>query len=222
MLNPISLHYAPHTAFDIVVMAASTGGLTAVTALIDALPAAFPVPILFVQHRSPQYAHLLPEILRRRTPLLVQPAEDGEPLRPGTIYLAPPDRQLSVTSFATLRLREPAPGAWPLPRGTADPLFASVAAVYGARAIGVILSGRSTDGAKGCRALKQAGGRVLVQAPETAEAAAMPAAALATGCADFALPPRTIAHALVSLVMVPGSAPLFYVPENAWGMVGAA
>jgi two-component system chemotaxis response regulator CheB len=90
-------------------------------------------------------------------------------------------------------------------------LFASVAVTYGERAIGVVLTGMGCDGAAGVRVIKGHGGRVLVQEPATARAAAMPRAVVATGCVDFVLPLSVIAPALMALVMVPGAADLLRV-----------
>jgi hypothetical protein len=90
-----------------------------------------------------------------------------------------------------------------------DPLMESAAQVYGAASLGVVLSGRLRDRAQGLRQIKQAGGRGLIQAPETAQADGMPLAAMATGCCDFALSPRALRAALVALVAVPGAADRF-------------
>jgi chemotaxis response regulator CheB len=94
-------------------------------------------------------------------------------------------------------------------RCVADPLMASAASAYGPAALGVVLSGRLSDGAAGLWKIKQAGGRALVQAPHTAEADSMPLAAMATGCYDFVLAPKHLGAALTALVAVPGAADLF-------------
>jgi CheB methylesterase len=94
-----------------------------------------------------------------------------------------------------------------------DRLFESVAVTFKARAIGVVLTGYLTDGARGAQAIHRHGGWVLVQHPGTAQAANMPLAALRTGSMDFALSLRGLAAALITLVMVPGAAQLFTAPE---------
>ncbi len=203
-------------AFDIVVIAASRGGLRASSELLAALPAEFPVPIILVQHRMPQNEHLLAEILKRRTALRVVAARSGTRLRGGTVYVAPSSRQALVTPRRTLQIEAPRAGQWALARGTADPLFSSVAQVYGERAIAVVLTGKLADGAHGAEAIKARGGRVLVQDLDSAVAAAMPRATLATGCSDFAFAPSMLAQALIALVMVPGAAALFRVPAHPW------
>ena len=100
-------------------------------------------------------------------------------------------------------------------RPSANLLLESVAAHYGERAIGVILTGGGSDGARGVQAIKYHGGRVLAQDQTTSEKFDMPAAAILTGCVDFVLPLDTLAPALVSLVMVPGAAGLLRVPVSA-------
>jgi two-component system chemotaxis response regulator CheB len=97
----------------------------------------------------------------------------------------------------------------------ADPLLASAARVLGSRLIAIVLSGRLEGGAHGVREVKHRGGRVIVQDPESAVAGAMPKAALATGCVDFALTPDRIGDALVALCAAPGAAELFRVRLNA-------
>jgi two-component system chemotaxis response regulator CheB len=98
----------------------------------------------------------------------------------------------------------------------ADELFASAADALGARVLAVVLTGRLSDGTAGVRAIKGAGGRVIVQDPETADQGSMPWNALATGCVDLVLDPPRIAAALVTLVSVPGGAELFGVRGGSW------
>lgn len=214
--GPISPH-APRPdalARDVVVVAASTGGLAAGSSMLGALPPHFPAAIILVQHRSPDRAHLLPEILQSRVALPVHVARDGERLRAGHLYVAPPDQQALITSYRTIRLTEPHAAAWPLRRGIADPLFASAAAAFHERTFAVVLSGHMADGARGAEAVKQCGGCVLVQDPRTATVADMPSAALTAGPADFALPPRALAHALTALIMAPGARAFFRVESG--------
>ena len=197
-------HRSAPTAFDVVAMVASLGGLRAYSKVLSALPADFPAAVLLVQHRDPRYAGLLPELLGRRTELRVRAAAHGDRLRPGTVYVAPVDRQLLLAPDRTLALCPASTGRIPRPRCQADPLFASVAAQAGERAIAVVLTGALDDGAAGVRAIKRLGGRVLAQDRDTSEAFGQPAAARATGCVDWVLPLEKIAGALVSLVMAPG------------------
>jgi two-component system chemotaxis response regulator CheB len=97
-----------------------------------------------------------------------------------------------------------------------DAIMAAAARASGVRSIGVVLTGRLDDGAQGVRAIKRSGGRVLVQAPATAEAPSMPMAALATGCADFVLPVPGISACLIALTMVAGACDLLRVSLPGW------
>lgn len=196
------------SAFDAVVVAASAGGVEALGTLLAGLPPTFPVPLLVVQHVGPHAGRHLREVLQRRTRLQVAWAEEGRRLRPETAYLAPPDRHLEVGPGRVCRLTE-APRVC-FVRPAADPLFASAAAAFGPRALGVVLTGMGRDGTAGAQALRAAGGTVLVQAPTGGcFAPSMPASVLAAGACDFVLPLERLAHALVGLAAVPGAAALF-------------
>jgi two-component system, chemotaxis family, protein-glutamate methylesterase/glutaminase len=201
--------------FDVVVIVASFGGPGAVSSTLAGLPADFPAAVLVVQHRTPAIDLAFVSSLSRRTTLPVRPAADGEPIdRPGVAVL-PARHTGTVDADGRLHLRETDDFR------LGDPLLRSVAGRYGSRALGVILTGRLDDGAAGVRALKVAGGRVLVEDPATAQAPNMPSAALATGCVDLALPLRHMPHALVALTMAPGAADLFRVPPSPWATLAA-
>ena len=185
-------------AFGIVAIAASAGGLNAITLLIRALPADFPVPLVIVQHLDRRHRSLIADILSRRTKLRVKQAEEGERVAAGSIYIAPPNRHLLVNADHSLSLTHTELVHFVRP--SADLLFESVAASYRDRAIGVVLSGSGSDGAMGVQAIKKMGGTVLAQNKESAEFFGMPGAAAQTGCVDFALPVEEIAPALITLV----------------------
>jgi two-component system chemotaxis response regulator CheB len=206
-------------AFDVVVMAASLGGPSALRHIISALPKSFPAPVVVVQHRTARAQHVTVDLLRTRAALHVCPAEAGDRPAAGTVCVAPADRQLVLMPGGSFAYKETdATGAPPLRRARcdADPLFASAAALYGSRTIGVVLSGTMDDGAAGVTAIKAQGGRVLAQDRATALCFGMPGAAIATGCVDFVLPVEGIAPALVALTMAPGAAALFRVPLPYW------
>ncbi|HEX2078499.1 MAG TPA: chemotaxis protein CheB [Longimicrobium sp.] len=199
------------TRFGVVAVAASTGGMKALRALLAALPDDFAAPIVVVQHRASRTGAYLEQILEQRTGLVVREARDGAELRGGCVYVGPPDRHVLVAPGGVLRLGDGPPVNFVRP--SADPLFQSAAECYGARALGVVLTGRGRDGAAGAAAIRRCGGLVLVQDPATCVAPSMPQAVL-SGCgADFVLPPESLGHALVSLVMEPGvSTALFGLP----------
>jgi two-component system chemotaxis response regulator CheB len=202
-----------YTAFDIVVMAASLGGIEALSRVLAAVPAGFPVPIAIVQHLSPTRPSTLVHILSRSANLPVVQPQTGMRLEPGVAYVAPADRHLLVrnggTALLTLgpRVR--------FCRPAADPLFVSAASVYGARTLGVVLTGANADGALGAQAIKWSGGMVLAQDRATSASFGMPGAAAATGCVDLVLPLRAVAPAIVALTQARGVADFLRVPVRA-------
>jgi two-component system chemotaxis response regulator CheB len=201
-----------HGDFRVVLLAASTGGVRALGAVAAGLPADFPVPVLALQHRGPGTPEMLTDILRARGRLPARTAASG-PLQPGvTVLPALTTADLGPDGDLTLR---PAP-----PLGGADHLFTSAASAYGPGVVAVVLTGRLADGAEGVRAVRRAGGRVLAQHPDDAQAPGMPNAALATGCVEHALPLPLVAPALVAYAMAPGAADLLAVPVPPWARLG--
>lgn len=188
-----------HENFEVVAIAASAGGISALSQIVPALPADFPAPILVVQHIDPRHESLIAQILQRHTPLKVAEARQNTTIQAGHLYVAPPDRHLLVEPGGVLNLTRTQLVHFVRP--SADLLFESVAAGYGERAIAVVLSGSGSDGASGIQAIKQKGGTTIAQDKETSEMFGMPGAAIATGSVDFVLPLDEIGPALVTLVM---------------------
>src|SRR5213594_1919266 len=186
-------------AFDVVALAASAGGLTALSSVLADLPAGFPAGILVVQHLDPRHRSLMADILSRRTRLEVKQAEEGDCLAGGRVYIAPPNRHLLLNGDASLSLTQTELVHFVRP--SADLLFESVAASYKDRAIAVVLTGSGSDGSMGVRAIKKMGGTVIAQDEATSEFFGMPGAAILTGNVDFILPLGEIPSALVTLVM---------------------
>jgi two-component system chemotaxis response regulator CheB len=186
-------------AFEIVALAASAGGLAALSCVLGGLPAAFPVPVTVVQHLDRRHRSLMAEILGKRTPLEVRQAREGDELRPGWVYIAPPDHHLLVNGDGTLSLSHSELVHFVRP--SADLLFESMAAGYGQRSIAVVLTGSGSDGEMGVKAVKDRGGTVIAQSEASAEYFGMPGAAIATKSVDFILDLEEIAPALVTLVM---------------------
>jgi two-component system chemotaxis response regulator CheB len=197
--------------FDVVLMAASQGGLPVCRQIVESLPADFPASVIYAQHRSPRASTAVVNLLGRRCALEVRDGVDGIELTPGTVTVPPAGMHARVSAERRLALSPGAPST-----ALADELFASAAPVYGSRALAVVLTGRLRDGTRGVQAVKAAGGRVIVQDPESAEQPSMPWNALATGCVDLVLDPPHIADALVALVSVPGAADLFSVRGGSW------
>lgn len=185
--------------FDIVAVAASAGGLTALIEVLTDLPTDFKAAIVIVQHLDPRHPSLMAEILSRRTVLKVIQANEGDKLTPGTVYIAPPNNHLLINGEGKVSLSQSEMVHFLRP--SADLLFESVAASYQERAIAVVLSGTGTDGAMGVEAIKKMGGTVIVQDAKTAEFPGMPAAAIKTGNVDFILPLAEISLALRTLIM---------------------
>ena len=184
-------------ARELVVVAASAGGINAIRRMLSTLPASFPATIVVAQHRGVSSPGALGALLRRVSPLPVRDAREGHALRPGTVYLAPPDRRLSIGADETV-----APGEGrrvTFVPSSAEPLFAAAARAFGPRVVAVVLTGSGTDGADGVRAVKDAGGVVIAQDRTTSEHFAMPRAAIATGAVDHVLPLDLIGPMLVAL-----------------------
>jgi two-component system, chemotaxis family, protein-glutamate methylesterase/glutaminase len=188
-----------NAAFDIVALAASAGGLTALAEVLSHLPSEFTAAIAVVQHLDPKHRSLMAEILSRRTELSVKQAQEGDSLTPGIVYIAPPNRHLLVNCDGTLSLTQSELVHFLRP--SANLLFESVAASYKHRAIAVVLTGTGTDGAMGVEAIHKMGGTVIAQDEKTAEFSGMPSAAIQTGKVDFILPLNEISHTLITLVM---------------------
>ena len=184
--------------YAVLTAAASAGGIHALAALLGGLGADFPLPVLVVQHLDPRHRTVLAEILDRRTGLAVKLAEQDERARPGTVHVAPPDHHLLVRPDGTLDLSRGERVHFLRP--AADLLFASVADVYGPRAVAVVLSGTGCDGARGVEAVKARAGTVIAQDPGTAQFDGMPRAAVGTGTVDFVLPLEEIPATIRGLV----------------------
>lgn len=194
-------------AFEIVTMAASAGGVRALIQVLSCLPSDLPVPITIVQHVARDRPSLLPGILNRCSHLTVKEAEAGERLSAGAVYLAPSNRHLLVSEDGTVLLSDAERVNFARP--AADPLFASVASGFGARAIAVVLTGAGKDGAAGASQIRRSGGIVLTQDRASSENFRMPDATIRAGAAHFVLPLLAIAPALITLTMVLGAAPHF-------------
>ncbi len=189
-LRPESLH----GRIDAVVVGASAGGVEALGVLLPALPRDFRPSVLIVIHQPRERRSLLADIFTPRCALPVCEAQDKEPVRPGTIYFAPPDYHLLVDQGPRLALSVDEPVLYSRP--SIDVLFESAADIYGERLAGLILTGANSDGARGLTAVREAGGVTAVQAPDTALVATMPRAALSRGPADFVLSLEQLARVL--------------------------
>lgn len=186
---------------DAIVVGASAGGVEALSALLGALPANLDVAVLVVLHLPRGRRSLLPQIFGPRCAVPVIEAGDKSPVRPGTVYLAPPDYHLLVDTGPCTALTVDPPVNYSRP--SIDVLFESAADLWGRRLAGVILTGGNQDGAEGLAAVRRAGGVTLVQDPADALVPAMPAAALQLGPADRVLPLAGLVHLFASLTGAP-------------------
>lgn len=179
-----------------IVIGASAGGVEALRALVEALPADLRAAVFIVLHVGSHKSEL-PFLLDRLGGLPARHAEDGEPIKPGQIYVAPPDHHL-VIERGRISLTKGPRENWARP--AIDPLFRSAADVYGANVIGVILTGALNDGTAGLYQVAQAGGTTIVQDPADAINPSMPRSALAHVAVDHCLPLARIAPLLIELV----------------------
>lgn len=182
---------------DVVAIGASAGGLHALSVVLSGLPADLPAVVMVVQHLAPKHESHMAEILSKTCPMPVVQAVDGQTVRKSTVYFAPPAKHMLVEDG---RIHLTATELVHFVRPSVDLLLESVAAVYGERVMGVILTGSGMDGAHGIEAVKDKGGLTMAQDPATAESPGMPSAAIATQAIDLVVPLEEIAEAIVKAV----------------------
>lgn len=184
----------------VVGVGASAGGLEALRLFFGEMPTDSGLCFVVIQHLAPDHKSLMVELLQRATKIPVQRAEQGVTAETNRIYLIPPRFNLTMEDGKFNLSPSPAGKSLNLP---IDIFFRSLAADRGDRAIAVILSGTGSDGARGIRAVKEAGGMIMVQAEASAKFAGMPTSAIATGAADFILPVEEMAAQLVKFAHHP-------------------
>jgi len=193
----------PGSAPRVIGIAASTGGPAALAKILSELPAGFPVPILVVQHIAEGFEGGLVHWLSGETDLTVKIAEQGEPLRPATFYIAPSGNHLGASGGAIQLLGgDPVRGF--KPSGTV--LFRALAGEYGGNAAGLVLSGMGDDGADGLKLLRDRGAWTAAQGPQSSVVYGMPRVALERGAAAVTLELDEVAGALIKLAR--GTAPV--------------
>ena len=185
----------------IVAIGASAGGVMALQRFFDALPEQTGAAFVVVVHLDPQHRSELPRILAARTRMPVVQINEKEKLQADHVYVIAPDRRVQLIDH------EISAAEFDEPRGKRAPIdlfFRSVAGRVG-EGFAIVLSGAGSDGAIGVRAVKEAGGIVLVQDPHEAEYSSMPRSAMTTGVADFVLPVRDLVARLVELIRIRSS-----------------
>ena len=182
----------------IVAIGTSTGGPRALQEVLPRLPGNLPCPAIVVQHMPPGFTKSLADRLNSLCDLTVKEAADNDRLTPGTVYVAPGDFHLTIrkegnSTFIKLN-KEPAIGGL---RPAVDPMMVSVADIYGAKTVGVILTGMGHDGAKGMQAIKRLHGLTIAEDQSTAVVYGMPKAAIEAGVVDNILPLSQVADGIV-------------------------
>ena len=195
---PLSL-ITQQNNFPIVGVGASAGGLEALEQFLRDMPPDAGLAFVIITHQHPGHTSLLPELLRRITPMTVVAAADGMQLMPNHVYIGPSDGRLGILN-GTLHHMEAGPQSPKLP---IDYFFRSLAEDQHERAICIVLSGTGTDGTLGLRSIKAEGGMSMVEEPHAAKYAGMPASAIATGLADYVLPPAKMPKQLISYTKGP-------------------
>lgn len=185
--------------YELVVIGSSTGGPPALQLVFESLPK-LPIACVVAQHMPATFTRLFAERVNRLTAYDVKEAEDGEPVRPGYIYIAPGGQQTEVKRRdGNLVVRVTSPRAEDLYAPSVDTLFRSAADACGEHLIAVVLTGMGDDGSKALREVHARGGRTIAESSETAIISGMPGAAVRSGAVDVVLPLGDIAPAIRKL-----------------------
>jgi two-component system chemotaxis response regulator CheB len=189
-----------------VVIGVSTGGPVALAKLVTSLPSSLPIPIVIVQHMPPVFTALLAQRLDAQSVISVVEAEDGMPVLPGRVHIAPGGRHLKVDSRGNgLRFQLDDGPMENSCRPAVDVLFRSAAKHWGASALAVILTGMGSDGLEGVRVLRNEGARVIAQDEQSSVVWGMPGSIVREGLADEVLPLDDIAGAIAASVPMAGA-----------------
>lgn len=183
--------------FPVVGLGASAGGLEAFEQFFTNMPPNTGMAFVIVQHLDPSHKSILTDLIGRYTKMKVAEVKDSMPLEPNHVYVIPPNRYLAILHKKLHLLPS---GEMPGPRVPIDFFFRSLAKDQQDKAICIVLSGTGTEGALGMRAIKGEGGMAMVQDPDTAKYDGMPRHALATGLADYVMPPDKMPAELIAFV----------------------
>lgn len=179
----------------VVGIGASAGGLNPIEEFFDHMPVDCGMAFVVVQHLSPDFKSLMDELLARHTKMAIHKVSDGVKIEPNSIYLIPPEKNMAMSEGTLLLSDKTAQRGLNLP---IDIFFSSLAADAGERAIAIVLSGTGSDGSRGIRDVREAGGLVLVQSSESAGFDGMPRAAVGTGVVDLICTPKAMPQQLLS------------------------
>lgn len=181
----------------VVVIGSSTGGPDALKVLVEQLPADFPAPIIVAQHLLPAFSEIFAEQLQSVSALTVSVAKQNECIEPAHVYIIPSDSHFFLSANGPCITLLPTQD---LPKPSVDMGFTSVAEHFGPGTIGVILTGMGNDGVVGSKAVKQLGGKIIVQDGETSSLFGMPKRVIESGYYDEIVPLTKIAGRLIELV----------------------
>ena len=184
----------------IVGIGASAGGLEAINAFFESVPANSGLSFVLIQHLSPDYKSMMPELLAKHTTLNINKVTDAVTVEPNTIYTIPADKNISISGGKLYLEDRASPKTLNLPINI---FFKCLAEDQKERAIGVVLSGTGSDATLGIESIKQYGGMVIAQDPDSAAFDSMPKSAIATGLVDFILPPSQMPESIVNYVKHP-------------------
>jgi len=187
-------------SYKAVVVGVSAGGMSALGEILPRLPDDFPVPVIIVQHISPQSDNYMIRHFNNLSKITVKEADEKEAILPGHAYFAPPNYHLLVEEDQTFSLS--VENRVNFSRPSIDVLFESAIDAWYSSLIGIILTGANNDGSKGLKKIKDFGGLTIVQDPKTAEVSAMPDSAIKLFKPDHILKLKDIAPFLVSLFKV--------------------
>lgn len=183
--------------YKAVVMGASAGGIGAISAILSSLRKDFLIPMIIVQHISNRSDNYITEYFNKLCNITVKEADDKEEIRPGFVYLAPPNYHLLIEKSFTFSLSTEEKVNYARP--SIDVLFETAADAYREKLIGVILTGANSDGSKGMKRIRDYGGITIAQDPSTAEFATMPVATIKSGKVDYILSVKEIGEFLNSI-----------------------
>ena len=188
------------STFYIVAIGASAGGLEAFEQFFKNMPEDSNMAFVLIPHLSPDHKSIMPELLSRHTTMNVVQTEDGMKVQPNSVYIIPPDKDMSILN-GTLQILDPVER-----RGIRHPIdffFRALAQDQGEKAVCIVLSGTGAEGTLGLKAIKGEGGLVIVQDPKTAKYDGMPGNAVATGLADYVLSPDQMPAYLLAFAKSP-------------------
>jgi two-component system chemotaxis response regulator CheB len=191
-----------HNRYDLVVIGVSTGGPQGLRMLIPRLAADFPVPVAIVLHMPIGYTEAYARRLDEASALTVVEAQEGEPVRPGVVFVAPAGRHLTFSrdTAGAVRVRLDISPLDTAHRPSVDVLFQSAAEVFGDRVLGVVMTGMGDDGRQGAAWIKARGGTILTEAEESCVVYGMPRAVVEAGLSDASVPLEHLTDAIVERI----------------------